>query len=71
MHNAPINKHSKKEGKDQESILSSNTPDPGYQCERTTSQLDNTNESQEVTPFPAGDPKASTNSRARKNNKTR
>ena len=30
----------------------------------TTSQLDITNESQEVSPFPAGDHKASTNRRA-------
>ena len=30
----------------------------------TTSQLDMTNESQEVSPFPAGDYKASTNRRA-------
>ena len=27
------NSQSKKEGKDQESIQSSTTPDPGYQCE--------------------------------------
>ena len=37
----------------------------------TTSQLDMLNESQEVSPFPAGDHKASTNRRARKHNKTR
>ena len=37
----------------------------------TTSQLDITNESQEVSPFPAGDHKASTNRRAWKHNKTR
>ena len=35
----------------------------------TTSQLDITNESQEVNPFPAGDHKASINIRARKHNK--
>ena len=35
----------------------------------TTSQLDITNESQEVSPFPAGDHIASKNRRARKNNK--
>ena len=29
---------SKKEGKDQESIQSSTTPDPGYQCHNKTSQ---------------------------------
>ena len=55
---------SKKEEKDQESIQSSTTPDPGYQWESETSQLDITNESQEVSPFPAGDNKASTNRRA-------
>ena len=37
----------------------------------TTSQPDITNESKEVIPFPAGDPKAPTNRRARKHNKTR
>ena len=35
----------------------------------TTSQLDITNESQEVSPFPAGDHKVSINRRARKHNK--
>ena len=35
----------------------------------TPSQLDITNESQEVSPFQAGDHKASINRRARKNNK--
>ena len=35
----------------------------------TTSQLDITNESQEVIPFPAGDHKAPINRRARKHNK--
>ena len=35
----------------------------------TTSQLDITNESQEVSPFPAGDHKAFINIRARKQNK--
>ena len=37
----------------------------------TTSQLDITNESQEVSTFPAGDHKASINRCARKHNKTR
>ena len=37
----------------------------------TTSQLGITNERQEVSPFPAGDHKASTNRRARKHNKKR
>ena len=35
----------------------------------TNSQLDITNESQEVSPFPAGDHKASINRGARKHNK--
>ena len=58
-----------KEGKDQESIQSSTTPDPGYNGKVTTSQLDVTNESQEVSPFPAADHKASINRRTRKQNK--
>ena len=37
----------------------------------TTSQLDITNESQEVSPFPAGDDKAPINRRVWKHNKTR
>ena len=37
----------------------------------TTSQLDITNESQEVIPFPADDHKASINRRARKHNKNK
>ena len=37
----------------------------------TTSQLDITNESQEVSPLPAGDYKASINRRARKHNKNK
>ena len=37
----------------------------------TTSQLDITNESQEVSPFPVGDHKASINRRARKHNKNK
>ena len=51
---------SKKKGKDQESLQSSTTRDP----EVTTSQLDITNESQEVSPFKAGDHKASLNRHA-------
>ena len=54
----------KKEGKDQESIQSSTKPDPDTNGKMTTSKLDITNESQEVSPFPAGDLKASTNRRA-------
>ena len=37
----------------------------------TTSQLDITNESQEVSPFTAGDHKASINRRAQKHNKNK
>ena len=53
-----------KKGKDQESIQSSTTPDPGY-------QLDITNESQGVSHFPAGDHRASINRRTRKHNKNK
>ena len=55
---------SKKDGKDQEPIQSNTTSDPGYNGKVTASQLDITNESQEVSPFTAGDHKASTNRRA-------
>ena len=48
---------SKKGRKDQESIQSSTTPDPGYQCESDKLTADTTNESQEVSFFPAGDQK--------------
>ena len=53
--------HSKKEVKDQESIQSSTTPVLTQDTDGkvTTSQLDITNESLEVSPFPAGDHKAS------------
>ena len=44
--------------KDQESIQSSTTPDPGYKWESDKLTVDTTNESQEVSPFPAGDHKA-------------
>ena len=53
-------------GKDQESIQSSATPDPGYQWESNKLTMDITNESQELSPFPAGDHKASISRRARK-----
>ena len=39
---------------DQESIQSSTTPDLGYQWESDKLTADTTNESQEVSPFPAG-----------------
>ena len=54
----------KKEAKDQESIQSSATPDPGYQWESDTVTIRYHNENQEFSPFPAGDHKASTNRRA-------
>ena len=61
---------SKKDGKDQESIQSSATPDPGYQWyPLINSQLDISNESQEVSPYRAGDHKASIYRRAQKQNK--
>ena len=47
--------------KDQESIQSSTTPDPGYQWVSDKHTEDTTNESQEVSPFPAGDHKAHIN----------
>ena len=55
--------------KDQESIQSSTTPDPGYQWESDKLTVDTTNESQEVSPFPAGDHKAHINRRAQIHNK--
>ena len=56
--------HSKLGCKDQESIQSSTTPDPGYQWESDKLTEDTTNESQEVSPFPAGDHEAHINRRA-------
>ena len=50
--------------KDQESIQSSTTPDPEYQWESDKLTEDTTNESQEVSPFPAGDHEAHINRRA-------
>ena len=55
---------SKQGCKDQESIQSSTTPDPGYQWESDKLTVDTTNESQEVSPFPAGDHKAHINRHA-------
>ena len=55
---------SKKEGNDQESINKAPHLTQDTNGKVTTSQLDITNESQEVSPFPAGDQKASTNRRA-------
>ena len=47
-------------------IQSSTTPDPGYQWESDKLTVDTTNESQEVSPFPAGDHKAHINRRAQR-----
>ena len=59
-----------KEGcKDQESIQSSTTPDPGYQWESDKLTVDITNESQVVSLFPAGDHKAHINRRAQRQSK--
>ena len=55
--------------KDQESIQSSTTPDPGYQWESDKLTEDTTNESQEVIPFPAGDHKSHINRRAQRHSK--
>ena len=52
---------SKTEGKDQKAIQSSTIPDPGYQWESDNVTIRQLNESQEVSPFPAGDHKASIN----------
>ena len=50
---------SKKECKDQESIQSSNTPDPGHHLGNW--QKHNIEESQEIKSFPTGDLKAASN----------
>ena len=47
------------------------TTDPGYQSKSDTFTIRHTNESQEVSPFQAGDHKASINRRARKHNKNK
>ena len=61
----------RKSGKDRESIQSNPhlTQDTNWKV--TTSRLDITNESQEVSPFQAGDNKASINRRARKHYKNK
>ena len=43
--------------------------DPGYQWESDRLTADTTNESQEVSPFPAGDHKAHINRRAQRHSK--
>ena len=55
--------------KDQESIQSSTTPDPEYQWESDKLTADTTNESQEVSPFTAGDLKAHINRRVKRHSK--
>ena len=64
-----ISYQSKKKGKGQESIQSSTTPDPGYQWESDNFTIRHYIESPEVSPFSAGDHKASINRHARKHNK--
>ena len=54
---------SKKDGKDQEMIQSSTTPDPGYHMGKKQNTINITNKGQEVSPFPAGDHKAAMNRR--------
>ena len=61
----------KKGCKDQESIQSSTTPDPGYQWESDKLTADTTNKGQEVSPFPAGDHKAHINRCAQRQKNTR
>ena len=55
--------------KDQESIQSSTHLTQDTNRKVTNSQLDTTNESQEVSPFPAGDHKAHINRRAQRHSK--
>ena len=62
-------KKSKKEGKDQERYNQVPHMTQDTKGKVTNSQIDITNESQEVSPFPAGDHKASINRRAQKHNK--
>ena len=50
-------------------MQSSTTPDPGYQWESDKLTVDTTNESQKVSPFPAGDHKAHVNRRAQRHSK--
>ena len=57
-HNSVAYFQSKKEGKDQDSIQSSTTPDQRYQWERDNFTIEHHNENQEVSPFRAGYNKA-------------
>ena len=56
---------SKKADKDKESIQSSTKPDPGYQWESNKLTIRHHKKSQEVSPFPAGDHKATINRRTK------
>ena len=67
----PRKHENEKEGKDQESIQSSPQLTQDTNWKVTPSQLDITNESQEVSHFQAGDHKASINRRARKHTKNK
>ena len=57
-HNSVSFFQSKKEGKDQEPIQSSTTPDQRYKWESDNFTIEHHNESQEVSPFRAGYHKA-------------
>ena len=57
---------SKKGGKDQESIQSSTTPDPGYQWESDQLTVRHHKREPNSQPFPADDFKAHINSRAQR-----
>ena len=52
-------------------MQSNTTPVPGYQWESDKFIVDTTNESQEISPFPAGDHKAHINRRAQRQSKHR
>ena len=60
---------SKKEGKDQESIQSSITPDPGYQWESDNFTIRHHKREPRVQTFLTGDHKALINRRTQKHNK--
>ena len=62
---------SKKKDKDQESIQSSTTPDPGYQWESDNFTIRHNKRKPRGQPIPAGDHKASINRRTRKLNKNK
>ena len=66
-----MNYQSKKDGKYQDRYNQAPHLTQDTNGKVTTSRLDITNESQEVSPFPLGDHKASINRRARKHNKNK